>query len=139
MSPCFVRLGAVCRGYVLGYVVATTRCVCCHCHCHCLQVRAKVFKCLSCVVEADSRVLGLADVAAAVRAALEDDYVAVREATLELLAKLIATNPTMASEYFDVLVTASQVGQAAGSRRQTSPSRAAAALALMTLLLVLLQ
>lgn len=74
-----------------------------------LQVRTKVFKCLGCVVEAESRVLSLPDVAAAVRAALDDDSVAVREATLELLAKLISTNPALAGEYFDVLVTASHV------------------------------
>ncbi|WIA08603.1 hypothetical protein OEZ85_008032 [Tetradesmus obliquus] len=70
-------------------------------------VRTKVFKCLGCVVEAESRVLSLPDVAAAVRAALDDDSVAVREATLELLAKLISTNPALAGEYFDVLVIAS--------------------------------
>jgi hypothetical protein len=74
-----------------------------------LQVRTKVFKSLGSVVEAESRVLSLPDVAAAVRAALDDDSVAVREATLELLAKLIATNPALAGEYFDVLVTASHV------------------------------
>eukprot|EP00775_Hariotina_reticulata_P010526 gene10526-10686_t len=69
-------------------------------------VRTKVLKCLGCVVEADSRVLGLPHVAAAVRAALEDDSVAVREATLELLAKLIHTNPSLAGDYFDVLAQA---------------------------------
>lgn len=74
-----------------------------------VQVRTKVYKCLGCVVEADSRVLGLPNVAAAVRAALVDDSVAVKDATLELLAKLINTNPALAGEYFDVLVQASHV------------------------------
>lgn len=74
-----------------------------------MQVRTKVFKCLGCVVESDSRVLALPEVSAAVRAALGDDSVAVREAALELLAKLIHSNPPLAGEYFDVLVEASHV------------------------------
>lgn len=73
------------------------------------QVRTKVFKCLGAVVEADARVMALGDVADAVRSALADDSVAVREATLELLTRLIATNPQLAGEYFDVLLDASYV------------------------------
>lgn len=60
-------------------------------------------------MEADSRILGLPEVSAAVRAALEDDSVAVRETALELLAKLIHSNPMLAGDYFDVLVQASHV------------------------------
>jgi hypothetical protein len=74
-----------------------------------LQVRTKVFKCLGLVVEADSRVMNLPEVAAAVHAAQEDDSPAVKEAVLDLLAKLLATNPELAGEYFDTLVQASYV------------------------------
>jgi hypothetical protein len=72
-------------------------------------VRTKVYKCLGSVVEADARVMALSDVADAVRDALTDDSVAVREATLELLTRLIATNPQLAGEYFEVLLDASYV------------------------------
>lgn len=74
-----------------------------------LQVRTKVFKCLGLVVEADSRVMALPEVAVVVNAAQEDDSPAVKEAVLELLAKLIGTNPELAGEYFDTLVQASYV------------------------------
>jgi hypothetical protein len=72
-------------------------------------VRTKVFKCLGSIVEADSRVMALPEVAAAVRLAQEDDSAAVKEAVLELLVKLIGTNPELAGEYFDALVNASYV------------------------------
>lgn len=74
-----------------------------------LQVRTKVFKCLGAVVEADSRVMASAEVAAAVQAAQEDDSAAVKEAVLELLVKLININPQLAGEYFDTLRQASYV------------------------------
>jgi cohesin loading factor subunit SCC2 len=72
-------------------------------------VRTRAFKCLGAVVEADARVLALPDVAEAVRGALGDDSVAVREAALDLVARLIATSPALAAEYFDVLLQASNV------------------------------
>jgi hypothetical protein len=72
-------------------------------------VRTKVFKCLGAVVEADSRVMAMPEVAHAVNAAQEDDSAAVKEAVLELLVKLIGTNPELAGEYFDTLVQATYV------------------------------
>lgn len=75
----------------------------------CLQVRTKVFKCLGTVVEADSRIMALPEVAVAVHAAQEDDSAAVKEAVLELLVKLINTNPELAGQYFEALVNASYV------------------------------
>lgn len=77
--------------------------------CAALQVRTKVFKCLGCVVEADSRVMAMPEVAQAVNDAQGDDSAAVKEAVLELLVKLISTNPELASGYFDTLVQASYV------------------------------
>jgi hypothetical protein len=74
-----------------------------------LQVRTKVFKCLGCVVEADSRIMAMPEVAQAVNDAQGDDSAAVKEAVLELLVKLISTNPELASGYFDTLVQASYV------------------------------
>eukprot|EP00879_Flechtneria_rotunda_P019856 GHRR01020870.1.p1 GENE.GHRR01020870.1~~GHRR01020870.1.p1 ORF type:complete len:819 (+),score=323.27 GHRR01020870.1:216-2672(+) len=71
------------------------------------QVRSKVFKCLGCIVDVDARVLRLPEVLAAVQAALEDDSISVREATLELVSKLITANPQLANEYHDVLRQAS--------------------------------
>lgn len=83
--------------------------LCVYVCCAPLQVRTKVFKCLGAVVEADSRVMASPDVAAAVQAAQEDDSAAVKEAVLELLVKLINTNPQLAGEYFDTLLAASYV------------------------------
>lgn len=74
-----------------------------------LQVRTKVFKCLGCVVEADSRIMAMPEVAQAVNDAQGDDSAAVKEAVLELLVKLISTSPELASGYFDTLVQASYV------------------------------
>lgn len=74
-----------------------------------LQVRTKVFKCLGAIVEADSRIMMMPEVAQAVNAAQEDDSAAVKEAVLELLVKLIGTNPELAGQYFDTLVQASYV------------------------------
>jgi hypothetical protein len=53
--------------------------------------------------------MAMAEVMAAVQAAQEDDSAAVKEAVLELLVKLIGTNPELAGEYFDTLVNASYV------------------------------
>jgi hypothetical protein len=53
--------------------------------------------------------MALPEVAAAVRLAQEDDSAAVKEAVLELLVKLIGTNPELAGEYFDALINASYV------------------------------
>lgn len=74
-----------------------------------LQVRTKVFKCLGAILEADSRIMMMPEVAQAVNAAQEDDSAAVKEAVLELLVKLIGTNPELAGQYFDTLVQASYV------------------------------
>lgn len=74
-----------------------------------------MFKCLGCVVEADSRVMALPEVAQAVNDAQGDDSAAVKEAVLELLVKLISTNPELASGYFDTLVQASYVSAACGA------------------------
>jgi len=82
-----------------------------------LQVRTKVFKCLGAVVEADSRVMASAEVAAAVQAAQEDDSAAVKEAVLELLVRLININPQLAGEYFETLRQASYVSHCPLLRR----------------------
>ncbi len=53
--------------------------------------------------------MAMTEVAQAVNDAQGDDSAAVKEAVLELLVKLISTNPELASNYFDTLVQASYV------------------------------
>lgn len=51
------------------------------------NVRAKAIKCIGSAIDVDVRVLGLPDVQGAVRMALQDESVMVREAAVELIGR----------------------------------------------------
>ena len=70
-------------------------------------MRSRVIKALGCVIEADMRVLGFPDVQKAVRTALADDAVSVRDAAVDLLGKYLVHSRELAMQYFDVIVNAS--------------------------------
>ncbi|GFR50992.1 hypothetical protein Agub_g13318, partial [Astrephomene gubernaculifera] len=75
---------------------------------HAAAVRAKAIKLLGGAIEADVGVLGMSEVQEGIKGALGDDSVLVREAAVDLIGKHISRHAGLASQYYDVLVRASE-------------------------------
>lgn len=68
-----------------------------------IAIRTKVMKCMSMIVEVDSKVLARSDMACSVKNSLLDPAASVREAAADLLGKFMLGQPEIIDQYYDRL------------------------------------
>ncbi|XP_072030780.1 nipped-B-like protein A isoform X2 [Amphiura filiformis] len=69
-----------------------------------VAVRTRAMKCLSSVVAADPSILARPDVQRAVHCRFMDQSTSVREAAIELVGRFVLMQPTLTTQYYDMLL-----------------------------------